>query len=553
MKISRPRVDRKIKSAVDELKPTDMPPMWTFTIDCPNFGLIYFDFQEMRNYQRDEIAGSIRDAFWSMRHVSEGASLQSYLNSIRKFWNFLDDFRLSGEAITRLDQIDRRCIDAYLTWLELQTVASNQKNTGKKLSTGMKRTAYSAIKTILFNRKRFDPDAVSPFLTFPKNPFPNANQLSLKRQPYSNQEHRRILQALNNDLKHINESNVHSLPSLQILVVYLLVLASATGENLQPLLELRRDSLRDHPLKDRELLFTQKRRGWTTFATSVRKSQITPETVNGTHAIPTSVGDHFRALCAFTSPISMKIEERHSSFVFLWSVSRGKRKDKLIRLTRLEAKTGIRDFSKRHSLLDDQGKPLALSFGRFRPTFATELYRRTHDIRKVSQALGHASVETTARSYVNLTSDATRNHSFVAEGMVAKFVRLESHGKTVLAADGSIPITEIKGLLTSGYSTGVAHCRNPFREEESVCKKFFTCFRCPNMLVFEDDLWRLFSFYFRLLSERSKLRPDHWLKTYAPILRRIDDEIAPQFPSEKVLEARNKAQTNPHPAWKGFT
>jgi hypothetical protein len=71
------------------------------------------------------------------------------------------------------------------------------------------------------------------------------------------------------------------------------------------------------------------------------------------------------------------------------------------------------------------------------------------------------------------------------------------------------------------------------------------------MMVFEDDLWRLFSFYFRLLSERSKLKTDHWMQTYAPIIRRIDQDIAPLFPQDIVTAARTKAKSDPHPTWKG--
>ena len=124
-------------------------------------------------------------------------------------------------------------------------------------------------------------------------------------------------------------------------------------------------------------------------------------------------------------------------------------------------------------------------------------------------------------------------------------------GKVLLAADGKLPLQDVKDLLSGGYNTGIARCKNPFRENESVCKKFFACFKCPSMCVFGDDLGRLFSFYYRLLAERAKINPIHWLKTYSPILRRIDAEIASQFPADKVEAARLKAQQTPHPAWKG--
>ena len=135
--------------------------------------------------------------------------------------------------------------------------------------------------------------------------------------------------------------------------------------------------------------------------------------------------------------------------------------------------------------------------------------------------------------------------------MVTRFTRIDCDGKVLLAADGAVPLKDVKDLLAGGYNTGVARCKNPFRENDSVCKKFLHCFRCPGMMVFEDDLWRLFSFYYRLLSERPKINAAHWLKTYAPIIRRIDVDISPQFPQEAVAAGKTKARDTPHPTWKG--
>jgi hypothetical protein len=187
---------------------------------------------------------------------------------------------------------------------------------------------------------------------------------------------------------------------------------------------------------------------------------------------------------------------------------------------------------------------------RLRPTFGHELYRRTRDIRSVQQALGHANAETTARRYAGAPLEAERNHAIVLEAMVCQYTRMEVDGKTLLAADGQIPLEDVPSLLSDGYSTGIARCRNPFRDNGTICAKFFRCFSCPSMIIFEDDLWRLFSFYYRLLHERTKISPVQWLQTYGPIIRRIDADIVPQFPAGKVEEARLRAQSDPHPTWK---
>ena len=546
--IRRNKLDRKADLTLEAGRVVDMPPGWAFTIDCPHHGQIKFDFNPYRENSREDLAGHMRDALWNMRHKFAGATLRTYLNvGLPPFWRFLDDLATTDEGISRLDQINRALLDRYLTWLELQLVSTG-RNKGKPWSLSSRRVTFNVLKSLLLNRQ-ISGAPVSTGLSFPRNPFPNANRLSQKREAYSTAEQKRILAALNQDLKAIHENST-DLSELQILVVHLLLLALATGRNMQSLLDMTRDSLRVHPLPDRELMVTFKRRGWSTQATSLRKTTA-PEAQKAMQAIPATIGEHFRALCAITAPLVDEIDQRHRAYVFILRINHLKRKGQVVRLDGQLANAGLRMFVQRHALQDDRGEPLALNIARLRPTFATELYRRTRDIRRVQQALGHANVETTARHYVEVSPEAERDHAIVVDGMVSQFARMEVDGKILLAADGKMPLQDVKDILAGGYNTGVARCKNPFRENESVCQKFFHCFKCPSMCVFEDDLWRLFSFYYRLLTERSKINPAHWLKTYGPIIRRIDADIASQFPANKVEAARLKAQQPPHPSWKG--
>lgn len=550
MAIRRNKLDRKADLNLDAGRVIDMPPGWAFTIDCEHHGKIKFDFNPYRENGREDLASHLRDAIWSMRHEVVGETLEKMEQpGLRTFRHFLDDLHAAGESITRLDQIDRKLLDRYLAWLELQ-IASTGKNKGQQLTTGSQKKRFTDLKTLLINRQKRAPTSVCPELSFPKNPFPNSNQLIPKREAYSTAEQKRIVEALNQDLRRIHKGEGEQLSPLQVLTVHLLLLALATGRNKQSLIELRRDSLREHPLADRELLVTTKRRGWSTHATSVRKTGAAPEDTKSLKSIPASVGDHFRFLCDYTAPLMDEAAEEDRELVFLWQVTKKERKGQVVRLDGHNANHAVETFIERHALLDDRGRPLDLNVARLRPTFATELYRRTRDIRSVQQALQHSSPQTTARHYADAPLEAERDHAIVVDGMVSQFTRAEVEGKVLLAADGKIPLQNVKDILAGGYNTGIARCKNPFRDNESVCQKFFHCFRCPSMCVFEDDLWRLFSFYYRLLSERSKINPAHWIKTYGPIIRRIDADIASQFPVDKVAAARLKAQDDPHPTWK---
>lgn len=549
MAIRRQKLDRKAALALDDGRVVDIPPGWAFTIDSSHHGKIQFDFNSYREHGRDNLASHIRDAFWSLRRETEGVTLKGYeKQGIRPFWRFLDELLRNGEAITRLEQIDRRLLDRYLAWIELQVIPKG-KLAGQRWTIATRKQAYGTFKSLLVNRQKRFPAAINSALTFPRNPFPNCDQLTSKREPYSASEQKRILDALHMDLRSIYDNEDRTLTEMQVLAVHLLVIGLATGRNLQPLLELRRDSIQCHPLHDRELLVTYKRRGWATHASSYRKGD--PQQTRTLKSIPSSVGEHVRFLCEFTEPLVADAGPEDKDLVFLVRMRKHARNGQVVRLDAKNAGNAVAAFAVRHVLIDDKGQPLILNIARTRPTFGTELYRRCRDIRRVQQALGHAKGSTTARHYVDTPLEAERDHAIVLDGMVSQFARMEIEGKVLVAADGKIPLQDVEGLLSGGYNTGIARCKNPFRENESVCQKFFHCFKCPSMCVFEDDLWRLFSFYYRLLAERTKINPAHWLKTYGPIIRRIDADIASQFPEDKVAAARLKALQTPHPTWKG--
>jgi len=548
---------RKLDRVVSDLGRKDgrlvhLSPDWKFTIDCRYHGKLKFDFTPLRAGDKDDIAAHWRDAVWNLRHSRTGTTLQSYRRLAAAFFRFLAECEESGFAVTRLQDIDRHLVESYIGWMGQQTV-NRGKHVGHRWSIATQIAHYAALKAVLKNRRRWVPEAVNPLLEFPRNPFPNSRRLITKRTPYSESESKRILAALNRDLRSIHEGKGRTLTSLQVLVVHLLALALATGRNQQALIELHRDCLSPHPIPGREFLTTEKRRGYSIHVSSFQN----PEEVSHDAAaepqpvtIPTSIGNHIRWLAEHTLPLVEAAKPEHQQRIFLRVQMQGDARTEVMPLTPNAVSMGLISFVARHSLLDDAGAALALNIARLRPTFGNAIYVRSGgDLRAVQKALNHRDIRTTGDHYLDIPPNGERNHALVVEGMVG-WAKKEVRGKVIIAADGRIPLANVKDLLSGGYNTGVARCRNPFREEDSVCSKFFTCFRCQNMVVFEDDLWRLFSFYYRLLDERVKVAPHHWLKTYGPIINRIDKDIAPQFPAHVVAAARERARHEPHPTWK---
>lgn len=548
MAVRRKRVDRTVNLAIsNDNRVVDMPPAWSFTIRCTQNGAEYpFDFNDYRG--REELASQMRDAIWSMRRTLTGVSLTRYVTTgIRPFWRFLDDMEASGEVISRLEQIDRHLMMRFMSWMDKQIVVVG-KNKGKPWSLASQLSAYSNMKAVLTNRIRLVPSLINPALTFPKNPYPNSNRRIPRREEYSATEQARVLAACGSDLSLFREGN-EALSSHQILAVHAIIIVILCGINMTPLLELTRTSLRRF-LPDRDLLIFTKRRGYTTRALSLPRNQDDNATAT---VIPHTAGDYIRQLQQYTEQFVARADANDRDFVFLTQlndVGDSDRRGGIVRFDVPQARNAINRFVERHHLLDDRGAPMKLCLSRLRPTFAMNLFRRTGDLRKVQKALGHSSPATTAQRYLpSIMPEAERNHAFVGQAMVGWASSTDPATVIKLAADGKIPLQNATEILSGGYNTAVARCQNPFREDNSVCGKYLTCFKCPSMIVFEDDLHRLFSFYYRLLMERPKIPPHQWMKTYGWVIKTIDDQIAVQFDTLTVAEARQRAIDAPHPAW----
>ena len=69
------------------------------------------------------------------------------------------------------------------------------------------------------------------------------------------------------------------------------------------------------------------------------------------------------------------------------------------------------------------------------------------------------------------------------------------------------------------------------------------------MVITGEDLWRLFSFYWLLINERSLIPSKQWASLYSTVIDIIDNSISKNFPSKIVERERARAKTYPHPFW----
>ena len=93
------------------------------------------------------------------------------------------------------------------------------------------------------------------------------------------------------------------------------------------------------------------------------------------------------------------------------------------------------------------------------------------------------------------------------------------------------------------------------KRDGATCMNFLDCVRCRNYVVTGDDLYRLFSFYWRIYSERGRMDKRKWERHYAHIVRLIERDVVQvgmqkrAFTHSEVTDARERARIDPHPFW----
>jgi hypothetical protein len=397
----------------------------------------------------------------------------------------------------------------------------------------------------------------------PVNPFPGSNRSGKGHEGYSKAEMTRLMTALAADLVAIRADNFDGSES-DTLLVYLLLIAARTGRNPAPLLELRRDALQPHPLKPEShaLLTTYKRRGNNIAVQSFRRVRE----IEDIATVRADVSTLFREVLVLTEHHVANVSP--SDRPLLWLCRRqpnGGWGDKVAPIDASMLKTVIGRFVDRHGLLSDELSPrtsetlpLQVTIMRLRKTFATRIWRLTGgDLIRASNALGNLPTMTDSH-YLAVTPEMERNHKFVGLCLETKLRGTQDDPGALLklADEMRVSVDEVRRVLSGEHNTGVGRCSSPFygkfapQTGERYCTAFLHCFRCPNQVIMESDLHRLFSFYWLLIKERNLLGRNRWHKAYGWVIREIDRVISARFRVDIVRAARTTAQRDPHPMWR---
>ncbi|HBP5921704.1 TPA: hypothetical protein L5967_34190 [Pseudomonas aeruginosa] len=448
--------------------------------------------------------------------------------------HFLDCCVLRATSVGRdltLADVNRDLIDSYLGHLA-----------GLGVATIAQKTFYTQTKPVLLalgRRGLISLVASGDAATFPRSPFPNSNRKVKGEIALSRHERQAFTLALRQAIKPIWDDDVPM--SSELLVFALLVVALHTGRNTTPLLEMGRDCLHPHPKDNSVFLVLWKRRGYNTSRVVLRTDSDAERLLESTPSVRTNVERLIRRIIALTEPLDAEASGDIKGRVWLYRARTGKNVGQVTVLDPSMLAWGIDLLVAKYSLIDINGEPLRINISRLRKTFANRIFELSDgDLTATAAALGN-SIRVADQNYLKPDENARRNWKFMGEVLVQELLT-----RTIGATYKDTPMGHCADTVNGQYAP---------KREGATCMSFMNCLRCKHYAVTAEDLYKLFSFYFRVLSERSRMDKRRWAQEYAHIPRLIDHYIVAEglrrgiFKDAAVEAARERARTQPHAFW----
>ncbi|MFJ4544633.1 hypothetical protein ACIP1X_13600 [Pseudomonas sp. NPDC088885] len=536
--LSVPQVEHSLDTAGNVvILPDAIPPQITMV----NFGrnsssLRRFDFARWYGAGIDAITYScqrqIERFLAGQDGIVSGATVVNYCNCGLVF--FLDYCTLQATAFERdltLNDVNRILIDGFLGHLS-----------GRGTSTTTQKNYYSKTKAVLLalaRRGLLPLIASGDAATFPRNPFPNSNRKMKGEIALSKRERQEFAAALRHSIKPIW---IDGTPITSDLLVYaLLVIALHTGRNLTPLLEMGRNCLRPHPKEDSVFLVLWKRRGYNTSKVVLRAESKTERLLEAMPSVRTNVERLIRRVMVLTEPLDSEAPNDLKGRVWLFRNCSIHSSGQVTTLVNNSLELPIDRLVAKYALKDSEGNPLRINISRLRKTFANRIFELTDgDLATTASALGNTP-RVADQNYLAPSEDARRNWTFMGEMLVQELLTA-----TIGATYKDTPLGRCGDPVNGQFAP---------KREGATCMNFMNCLRCKHYAVTAEDLYKLFSFYFRVLSERSRVDKRRWARDYAHIPRLIDHYIVAEglrrgtFKAAAVDSARERARIQPHPFW----
>ena len=274
---------------------------------------------------------------------------------------------------------------------------------------------------------------------------------------------------------------------------------------------------------------------------ALRAESDTERSLESTPSVRINVERLIRRVMALTAPLDAETPDDLKGRVWLYRTRRGKGIGQVTALNIATLAQATNHLVAEHGLTDSSGNPLRINISRLRKTFANRIFELTDgDLATTAVALGN-TLQVADQNYLKLDENCRRNWQFMGEVLVQELLT-----RSIGATYRDTPMGHCADSENGQYA--------PKRKRET-CMNFMNCLRCRHYAVTAEDLYKLFSFYFRVLAERSRVDKRRWAREYAHIPRLIDHYIVAEglrrgiFKPAAVEAARERARTLPHPFW----
>ncbi len=459
------------------------------------------------------------------------ATVSSYCSvGMTKFLDFCEAWCKSKQTTLRIQDVNAELAQHYANYLARRGIVPLSQ-----------RAAYITAKNVLVVLSHHG--ILPPISTvFPGGLYPNMNRQPKGAKPLSEAERQRFVDALKPELIAIFKGHFQGAMSEALAICYIAICLRA-GRNTTPMLELSRSALRDHPfMSNLRLLTTYKGRSHSKYLTPLQKVEmVESSTVINLDAV--AIYEKVKELTEqFVPEAPPELKNRLWIFRCVKSAFVGQ----IRALSDARMREGIEAFIARHNLQGDDGKPLVLNTSRLRKTLVNRLWRLSGGDPFAVARLGGHSTRVMDSNYLVPTPEMERDHKFLGEALVMSW-RGKANQKG--AASPVIPI--------HSENTPLGKCKDPYHGElapksGNACVDFLSCFRCRSFVITdeEDDLYRLYSFYWFIVRERERIGKSKWAKVYGWIMRMIDEQVTAKFNAARIARVRSKAHDDPHPFWR---
>lgn len=445
------------------------------------------------------------------------ATIASYCNNLKHLFKFCDLWRSGLGTDLFPENINSSFINELINYIK-----------GYRDSPVSQKGYYSSCKSVLVSSHRLGYlSGVDIKSIFPRNPFPNNNRQAKGQRALTPEEKKRLVIALKNEVTHI-VAHEKALTGYE-LGICVLAIGISTGMNPTPVLTLPIDCLQPHPIKaNLRLLVAFKRRGNATYVVSLRQSQD----VTLLRSVNLNVASIIELIIERNASVRARCDDKSRLLVY-----EGRNGEAKL-LSNSDLKGFITKLIKTHDLLDDDGNSITLNMMRLRKTFINRIWEMSGQDPLIAARHGKHTEQTANRHYWAPPPEAERNMRFLGE------VRIKD-------------LLEVNVSHLPKVNTPVSSCKDPMSghlapKNGTVCTELLGCFRCKSFVVTEEDLYRLFSFYWAVVQERDSFGVKRWKKYLRHIIRIIDDDIAPHFDRELIEHNRQKAKSFPHPFWRNL-